>query len=244
MILDQLLVHMRHIYHRLLFKFLHYQYRVSFSQSGEDAVIDSLFTVLNKRFPTYLDIGTNHPANFNNTYLFYRKGCHGVCIEPDPSLCRTIKKYRPRDICINAGISDTDATSAIFYMLSTHTLNTFSAEEAEKYTKNGQHSIINKINIPLLTVNSVIRDNFTGAPDLVSIDVEGWEMKILETFDFQSYRPTVFCIETLTYSSPGNEKKLTNIIDFLEARGYIRFADTYINSIFIDKATWESRKPC
>lgn len=33
-------------------------------------------------------------------------------------------------------------------------------------------------------------------------------------------------------------------IDFMKKQGYILYADTYINSIFVVKQSWLNRKPC
>ncbi|MBK8609148.1 MAG: hypothetical protein IPL84_04185 [Chitinophagaceae bacterium] len=42
----------------------------SYSQAGEDAVIKFLFNDFGKRKIEYLDLGTNLPDHYNNTYLF------------------------------------------------------------------------------------------------------------------------------------------------------------------------------
>src|SRR6266498_5394456 len=95
----------------------------SFSQCGEDLIINFIFEnyfKINK--PSYLDIGAHHPTYLSNTYLFYLKGCRGVCIEPDPALCDKFHKKRSRDICINAGVGVSSETSAEFYIMTTKTL--------------------------------------------------------------------------------------------------------------------------
>ena len=58
----------------------------SYSQAGEDAVINFLFNDYGKKQIQYLDLGTNIPHRDNNTYLFYKKGSSGVCVEADGSL--------------------------------------------------------------------------------------------------------------------------------------------------------------
>lgn len=244
MLPDKFTIFLKKLYKKLLFKFFHYQYRTSYSQCGEDAIVDSLFAMLGIELPTYLDIGTNHPYNFSNTYFFYEKGSCGVCIEPDPGLCREIRRSRPRDKCINAGISDGQSREADFFILDPHTLNTFSSEEVQKYTKNNRHKLVKTIKVPLLNINQIFKEHCVDTPNFVNIDVEGWEMKILNSLDFSEFRPTVFCIETLTYAAPGHEKKITEIIEFMESKNYFKFADTYINSIFVDKNKWNNRKVC
>jgi hypothetical protein len=76
---------------------------------------------------------------------------------------------------------------------------------------------------------------------LISLDAEGFDLEILKSMDFNKYRPQIFCIETLTYTENGTEEKILPIIDFMNQKGYFAYADTYINSIFIDKTIWNKK---
>lgn len=215
--------------------------KTSYSQCGEDLIVAYIFEALRIERPSYLDIGANHPKRLNNTYAFYRKGGRGVCVEPDPSLHRLFRLVRPRDICLNVGVGITEESEADFFVMSSRTLNTFSREEAERYAGYGTYAIRKTLRIPLIPVNRIVAEYFGHAPDFVSLDVEGLDFAIVKSFDFGAWRPKVFCIETLTYVEDTSERKLTEIIDAMVGNGYLVYADTYINTIFVDKAVWESR---
>ena len=58
--------------------------KISYSQLGEDLIIEFVFNGIGINKINYLDIGAHHPIEINNTYLFYLKGSYGVLIEPDP----------------------------------------------------------------------------------------------------------------------------------------------------------------
>jgi FkbM family methyltransferase len=191
----------------------------------------------------YLDIGAYHPYHFSNTYLFYQQGHSGVCVEPDPALCTEFKKVRVRDVCLNLGVGmvSSQAEKADFYLMTNSTLNTFSREEAERYQSYGTNRIEKVIQVPLMTVNEVIKEHFSSFPNFVSLDIEGMDLEVLRTFDFLAYRPVVFCVETLTYTEDNMERKLLEIIELMTARGYFVWADTYINTIFVDKKMWDMR---
>ncbi len=90
--------------------------RTSYSQSGEDIIICDLFVRLGIKNPSYIDIGTNDPIVLNNTYRLYKRGSKGVCIEPNPSLCKKIMERRKKDICINAGVAFDEKSEADFYL--------------------------------------------------------------------------------------------------------------------------------
>ncbi len=226
----------------LILELLSLQKQVSYAQCGEDLIVDFVARALNLKSLTYLDIGTNHPRAINNTYFFYQKGCSGVCIEPDPGLCKKIKRSRPRDTVYNAGIGIDDRTYAEFYLMTESTLNTFSRPEAERFSTFGHQKIESILQVPLLKINKVIQDHFGTCPHFISIDTEGWDLDILRTLNFQEYRPVIFCIETLTYDENKKEQKLKDVIKFMQDKNYMVYADTYINTIFVDLYRWEGRK--
>jgi FkbM family methyltransferase len=209
----------------------------AFSQSGEDIIVQYLFRQIKITSPTYLDIGTNHPIVGNNTYLLYLRGSTGVCIEPDPELCREIRKKRPKSKLLQAGIGiDNQREAALHVFPPPYTgWNTFSHEEAKKKEAETGVRVKKTLNVPLLNINDVIRESFHSAPDFLSIDIEGLDLAVLQTLDFQKHAPAVICAETIAFSTGRLSKKQNSVIDFLETKNYIAYADTYLNTIFCRK---------
>jgi FkbM family methyltransferase len=215
----------------------------SFSQSGEDLIIDYIFTnYLRIHNPSYLDIGANHPTYLSNTYHFYKKGSRGVCVEPDKSLFLEIQKQRREDICLNVGVGFQLASKVPFYVMSEKTLNTFSSEVAERNQGYGYYKIQEVTEVDLLPIDEIISRNFSSCPNFISLDVEGLDFQILKSMDFIKFRPEVFCIETLTFVQDKSERKLEEIIAFMQENGYFVYADTFINTIFVDNDTWHNRQ--
>ena len=64
-------------------------YQLSFSQCGEDLLIDYVFKLRGIAQPSYIDIGANDPFYLNNTAIFYLRGCRGINIEANPKLIGT-----------------------------------------------------------------------------------------------------------------------------------------------------------
>jgi FkbM family methyltransferase len=223
---------------RLLYKFL--KFERTYSQCGEDKILSFLFRSHGKSKISYLDIGTNHPLMSNNTYTFYRQGSSGVCIEPNPHLCELIKKKRPRDTCFNIGLG-TEETTADFYLMSAHTLSTFSKEDALSLDAEGKYKIKEILKIPVRTINSLLAENFEEPVDLVSIDVEGWNKKIVESIDFSQHRPFCFCVETVEFSE-SHPRKLYSISEVFNRNDYSVYADTFLNTVFVDKRLFGSEQ--
>lgn len=207
----------------------------SYSQYGEDIILLSVFNQLRITKPSYLDIGAHHPSILSNTCYFYENGCNGVNVEPDPYLFKRFKYKRKRDVNLNVGIGFGKEETVDFYIMSARVLNTFSKEEAERVQALGKYKIEKKIKVQLVNVNSILEKYFNKeAPDFISIDVEGLDLDILKSFDFNRFRPKVFCIETSEY----NEKQMGNknkaIFELMNKRGYFVYMNTSVNTVFAD----------
>ncbi len=214
-------------------------FRRSYSQCGEDLIVSYLLhSVLGIKKPSYLDIGAHHPIHLNNTYLFYRESCQGVCVEPDPTLSPIIQKVRKRDECLNVGISGTDSEISDFYIFDKKILSTFSKTECDLLIAAG-HELEQILNVRLLPINEVIARYFNPWPNFISIDTEGLEIKILKSLSFDKFRSEVFCIETVEHTS---EKKIPEISNIMLSHGYRVYADTFINTIYVEESAWNRRK--
>ena len=214
----------------------------SFSQSGEDLIVKFIFDQLGIKNPSYIDIGAHHPYYISNTALFFKNGSRGINIEPDPTLFKEFLKYRKEDVNLNIGISDCKG-ELDFYVISSPTLNTFSKEEADKYCLEGDYQIksIKKIKVQILS--DITKDFSNGIfPQFLSIDAEGVDEIIIRELDFDKNYPIVICIETITFSTSGNGVKNLGLIDYITNKGYLVYADTNINTIFVKKEIWRRIK--
>ncbi len=211
--------------------------KLSYSQCGEDLIIKYIFDGLGIVNPSYLDIGAYHPYRFNNTAIFYSSGATGINIEPDPDQYQIFLKKRKFDLNLNIGVSDISGEMTLNIM-SVPTLTTFSQETANNMEKEG-YSVLEKKQIRVKTISEIIETYCDNRfPDLLSIDVEGLDERIIKSIDFSKSKPIVICVETISFSNTGMGIKNTEIIDFLEHQDYIVFADTNINTIFVRKDLW------
>ena len=213
--------------------------KVSYSQCGEDIIIEFIFNQLGIYTPTYIDIGAHHPFYLSNTALFYNKGCRGINIEPDSYLYEKIIKHRQNDMNLNIGIAATKGF-ADFYIMNVPTLNTFSIDQVELYKKEGNYFVQEVRKIKLDTIENIIKSNDGVFPDFLSLDAEGIDEIVIRSIDYLN-KPKVICVETLTFSNSGDGKKNDNLIKFLNSNGYFLYADTYINSIFVHKYIWKTQ---
>lgn len=206
---------------------------ISYAQCGEDIIICYLMRILKKKSYSYLDIGANDPKLLNNTYLMYKAGNRGVLIEPNMNVCERLKKVRKGDKILNCGVAGQKG-KLTYYLMDDDTLNTFSMEEAEKYVKYGSKMVGQK-EIEVITINEIMKKY--GKVDFLSIDVEGKDFEILKTLDFEKFSPLVICMETNEYCGTKRED-FGEIKEFLERKGFMIYADTMINTIYVEKMAY------
>ncbi len=205
----------------------------SFSQEGEDVVLNRIFDMINpdlKGF--YVDVGAHHPFRFSNTYLFYKKGWSGINIDAMPKSMIPFKNKRPRDINIEVPISDQE-DNLTYYIFNEPALNGFSKEFSIERDNNPKNNFYikdtKKVNTRTLT--SVLDDNILPNQriDFLTIDAEGYDLKVLHSLNFKKYKPVFILVEIL-------ESSFSNILNneiskFLISKKYYFFAKT-VNTAF------------
>ena len=211
--------------------------KVSYSQAGEDCIVSLALYFLGIHKPSYLDIGAHHPTSLSNTYFFYQRGCRGVCVEPDPKYARLFRRKRRRDKFLAVGVSLGTEREADFYLMKQHALNTLSRESALAMEKVGE-KIARIVQIKLRNVNEIIAEYLPDCPNFVSLDAEGADVAILKSFDFERFRPQVFCVETMAFET---QQKTTEVLEVMEMQEYMVFGETCINTIFVDRRAWDHR---
>lgn len=209
------------------------------AQSGEDSICSYILMALGYRMDecTYLDLGANHAKDLSNTYYLYTKGAQGVLVEANPNLIPELKFYRHRDIVLNKCIADISGKMIDFYVMNGDGLSTFDLASAEAAIKvNPNLEITETVQIETITVNEILEKYFGTAPTMLNIDIEGQDIEILKSIDFQKYRPLIVITEMIDYRPHlVVGEKNQEIYEYMNEMGYIEYAFTGINSIFIDQ---------
>lgn len=217
-----------------------------YANCAEDTIIKYILDLYcNKTFLeyTYIDVGVNNPTLYDNTFLFYEMGGKGVLIEPNPNMCKVANEKRPRDTVICAGVSfDETVSSAPFYLFEDSFAGWSGFDEKRvEMAKKVNVNLADKFEQKLIPMNEIFEQYFPEDPPvLVSIDVEGLEIEILNTINFDKYRPVIYCIE----SDQTNFEAYSAhpVIDIMNQNGYLYMANTSINMIFLEKSYFNMEK--
>lgn len=153
-------------------------------QFGEQEWLDKL---LPGSDGTYVDIGANHPTDCSMTINFYRRGWHGLLIEPLPDCWPGLMLHRPEDYIAPVASSNEDGFATL------HRCRSVSSLDPEWRDDNDGA-------IPVITERLSTTLKRYGSVDwtktrLCSMDVEGHEKQVLEGIDWTTFRPDVFVVE-------------------------------------------------
>jgi FkbM family methyltransferase len=209
----------------------------SYSQCGEDILVQYIFNLRGIANPTYMDIGCNHPFYLSNTAIFYVKGSRGINIDANPKLIEAFNMERPEDINLNIGVSSIECEME-FYIMEDSTLSTFSKDECDAMVSN-DNKLVEIQKIKSTTIGEILEKHcFNIFPDFLSLDVEGLDFEILKSIDYNKSTPKVICVEAAEYSPIGAGARRIELIDFLITKGYYEYANTNLNAIMVRNDFW------
>lgn len=176
-----------------------------YSQCQEDVFLnENIFK--NKKNGTYVELGALDGILYSNTKFFEDTlNWSGILIEPHPEKFILLKKNRPNNFLFNSLVSchttpleyryfedSHAAVSGVESTLSQHHFDTF-FESNDEFNKSLKQ---NKIFIQPEKLSQIIKETKITHIDLLSLDVEGHEYEVLQSWDF-SIPIDVILIETL-----------------------------------------------
>ena len=201
------------------------RFKVSFSKSGDDILLNKL---INETTPgVYLDVGSWGPKQYSNTYFFYLRNWKGICVDPNPELVKKYKKIRPKDSFVNIAIGDSK-DKIDYYLLDDEysSMNSFDLEFIKKHKIEDQIKEILKI--PTISIEALLDKELSLGDrlDFFDIDVEGHDLKVLKTNNWQKYRPKIVVVESDMSIVQDLNSELTT---YLDSVGYKLIGKTIIS---------------
>jgi FkbM family methyltransferase len=193
----------------------------SYAQHGDDLIILNIFQRLGMERPSYLDIGAYHPFIISNTALLYERGCRGINVEPNPALIEAFKVHRPEDTNLGVAVGPARCTGALFVT----------------DPQGGRSSLVlrdpraTKVEVDVLTVAEIVAEYAHGAfPDLLTVDTEGFDAKILGSIRFNGPgSPKVVCAEMATEVTDDADA----IRELMKRAGYFPYCWAGSNMFFV-----------
>lgn len=210
-------------------KLFNAQSSINYSQTGEDAVIRSLLD--ETRPGVYVDVGCHDPIRSSNTLSLYLHGWHGVNIDANPRLIDRFKSVRRRDIAVCAAISDQER-EIVFHEFEDELVSTVSEdvlpEWQGKWKKRGERVVNTR------TLDSVLKENLQPGTeiDLLSVDVEGHDLNVLQSVNLDVFRPKLIVVEMHHLDMQRTEDN--PITRYLQKQEFRQIGYDTLNGYFVD----------
>tara|TARA_B100001063_G_C16613768_1_gene477111 strand:- start:125 stop:802 length:678 start_codon:yes stop_codon:yes gene_type:complete len=216
-----------HILHSIYIKHQYFKDRKSYSMDGEDVVISNYFKDKEKGF--YIDIGCYHPIHRNNTFLLFKKGWQGMNVDIHDFSIELFNYARPKDLNYNFAVSNKNEKIKMFFQKELSQLSTIDQNQAIKVFQ----GTIKEKEIQSYTLNEIL--NFSKLNnkkiDLLDIDVEAADLKVLQGLSFEKFKPELICIEIHEKNLKENET-----FKFLKNYNYELIWSGVFSHIFKSKA--------
>ena len=218
----------------------------SYAMEGEDVILRSL---LRKKINegSYFDIGCSEPIRNSNTYLFYKRGWRGIAVD-GRDLASQWREHRPGDHFENCLLGERNCKLE-FWTFPDATMNTADSITAARYAerfadtdvKTDLHTVRRAYDLWQESYKDFAHGSLSFGPltppppDVVSIDVEGFEIPVLRGLlePVATWRPSVLVVEAKLFNFL---KPLENeIVNYLiQNHSYTLISKTPLNAFFID----------
>ena len=213
---------------KMLFGFS--EYIPSFSIGAEDLVLMHLLQDMQSGF--YVDIGAFHPEKHSNTFALYRYGWSGINIDAMPGVMQEFSKQRPRDINLEIGVAEKEGMLDFFIDSENGLFNGFDNSFQKTLTSHN----VKKVSVKTKPLAQILVENLpkNRGVDLLMVDVEGLELTVLASNNWEKFRPRVILIEDFT--SFVDELPANPCVQFLLSKGYRVLHKTPNGIIFLENS--------
>ncbi|HAC81720.1 MAG: FkbM family methyltransferase [Candidatus Binatia bacterium] len=182
--------------------------RWQYSVFAEEVIIRDFFQDRKEGF--FLDVGAAWPVYGSNTYYLEKHlGWTGIGIDALADYAPHWAKLRPKSTFLVSLVTDKTGGSGKFFKSAGLGISSTDREHAAGRMF-GVDVEPEEISVPMATLNDLLDREGITKVDLVSMDIEGHELKALRGFDIERFQPELLVIE-------GNRPEVRR---YFERRGY------------------------
>lgn len=192
---------------------------------GLNNLDEKILKYLNFNNGFFIEAGANDGLSQSNTALYeFEYGWKGLLIEPNFKKYIECKKNRKNSIVENYALVSYNYTDKNIngnfdqhgYVESLTSMVYDEGDWCDEHLKMHKNDIINSlIQVPAITIGDLLEKHNINHVDLFSLDVEGYEISVLNGLNFNKIAPNYFLIETTSFE---NRKK--SIVDYMLEKNY------------------------
>ena len=170
-----------------------------------------------------VDVGAADPTEISMSKAFRERGWRTISIDPNPDWIMLHKVHQSE--AYQYAISD--VTGIMPFYINTRAPMSYSSL-GMRY--NPDYNVnFSKINVEVITLDSLLKKLEIDHVDFLAVDTEGWELDVMRSFDVKKYSPKVIQLESLEKQ---DEERYNN---YMNEIGYRLWKRVYINNIYIKK---------
>lgn len=165
-----------------------------YSQHGEDVLLDRIFEGQPSGF--FVEVGCIDGVRFSNTLTFEERGWQGLCIEAHLDYIEQLRRNRPGSIVEHCAAGEADQDSVTFYANFRGSLSSLDKSQEERFKRFGKYfgGFVEQ-KVAKRRLDTVLAQHGVERVDLLSLDIEGYEVEAMRGLDLRRHRPRVMVIE-------------------------------------------------
>lgn len=180
-----------------------------------------------------IDIGANH-GTWTRETLTYFPNAYYTLIEPQEWLKPSFQDLLDTNpkMTYHAVGAGSEAGSFKFTIVNRDDSCSFRYTEEEAAEKGYK-----QVDIPIITLNDLVKSNNLPIPDIVKIDAEGIDIDVLKGADSLFGKTEIFMVEAGIVNKEFDNSFL-KMINFMDQNGYRLFEITDLNRLYPLKVLW------
>ena len=203
----------------------------------DEAVRERFFS--DARHGVLVEVGAAHPEYLSVSALFRRAGWTIVAIEPNPEFCE-LHRARGHQV-LQYACGDHDEDDVDFSIVDSRgaayegghvSYESFSslAIKNEYADLVDSELAVRKIKVDLRRLDTLLEENLPEIDliDILAVDVEGWELEVLNGLDIRRFRPRVLIVENLL--DAGSYRR------YMQSRGYALWRHIKPNDVYVARS--------
>jgi FkbM family methyltransferase len=184
----------------------------------------------------FVDVGAAGPEFLSVSALYLRLGLKVIAVEPNPVFCRA---WRAADLkVLGYACADYDADGVDFEVVDSHgtiyaggpvsfeSLSSLRIKDAYRATHDRPPDV-RRISVNVRRLDTLLAEHAPELEqvDVLSVDVEGWELEVLSGFSLERYQPRVLIVENVLVDEGYRQE--------LDERGYWLWRHLWPNDVYV-----------
>jgi len=213
--------------------------RESYADDFEDVAAELLLGGVQR----FVDVGANDGLSCSNTARAALAGARGLCFEPNPAEFQRLRGFyrlAARVECVPEGLSDRAGTVELRCdgLLSAVTVTEDAGLTQHLAEHRSREDVVVSVRVDRLSAWLDRRPGF-AASDLLSLDVEGHELSVLQGIDWARHPKPARCLIVETHADSETRswrhRDFDQIAGLLAGHGYLKLAASRNNTFWLHR---------